>query len=64
MSSRVTGELEQRFPEDTFARFTYVPVLRALSALANRKPTDSVERLQAALPYELAVNGLNFNQLR
>ena len=26
-----------------------------------RKPTDSVERLQVALPYELAVNGLNFN---
>ena len=25
------------------------------------KPTDSVERLQIALPYELAVNGLNFN---
>jgi eukaryotic-like serine/threonine-protein kinase len=25
------------------------------------KPADSVERLQAALPYELAVNGLNFN---
>ena len=24
-------------------------------------PTDSVERLQIALPYELAVNGLNFN---
>ena len=39
----------------------YVPVLRALSALAHGKPADSVERLQIALPYELAVNGLNFN---
>jgi tetratricopeptide (TPR) repeat protein len=29
--------------------------------LADGKPTDSVERLQVALPYELAVNGLNFN---
>ena len=48
-------------PEDTFAKFTYVPVLRGLSALDRGKPTDSVERLQIALPYELAVNGLNFN---
>jgi hypothetical protein len=53
-------DLEQRFPEDTFARFTYVPVLRALSALERGKSTDSVERLAIALPYELAVNGLNF----
>ena len=30
-------------------------------ALERGKPADSVERLQIALPYELAVNGLNFN---
>ena len=60
-SQTLADDLEKRFPEDTFARFTYVPVLRALSALADGKPTDSVERLQVALPYELAVNGLNFN---
>ena len=34
---------------------------RALSALERGRPTDSVERLQIALPYELAVNGLTFN---
>ena len=60
-SQTLADDLEKRFPEDTFARFTYVPVLRALSALADGKPTDAVERLQTALPYELAVNGLNFN---
>jgi len=60
-SQTLADDLEKRFPEDTFARFTYVPVLRALSALAVGKSTDSVERLQVALPYELAVNGLNFN---
>ncbi len=59
-SQPLADDLEQRFPEDTFAKFTYVPVLRALSALENGKPTDSVERLHIALPYELAVNGLNF----
>jgi tetratricopeptide (TPR) repeat protein len=60
-SQPLADDLAKRFPEDTFARFTYVPVLRALSALERGKPTDSVERLQIALPYELAVNGLNFS---
>jgi tetratricopeptide (TPR) repeat protein len=60
-SRRLADDLERRFAEDTFAKFTYVPVLRALSARADGKPTVSVERLQGALPYELAVNGLNFN---
>ena len=63
-SSRSQGladDLEKRFPEDTFSKFTYVPVLRALAVLGQGKPADSVERLQIALQYELAVNGLNFN---
>jgi tetratricopeptide (TPR) repeat protein len=60
-SQPLADDLEKRFPEDTFAKFTYVPVLRALSALERGKPTASVEQLQIALPYELAVNGLNFN---
>ena len=60
-SQPLADDLEKRFPEDTFAKFTYVPVLRALSVLERGKPTDSVELLQVALPYELAANGLNFN---
>jgi eukaryotic-like serine/threonine-protein kinase len=60
-SEALSGDLEKRFPEDTFVKFTYVPVLRALAALGRGEPADSVERLQIALPYELAVNGLNFN---
>jgi len=36
-------------------------VLRALAALTLGKPADGVEQLQIALRYELAVNGLNFN---
>jgi tetratricopeptide (TPR) repeat protein len=61
-SEALAGDLEKRFPEDTFVKFTYVPVLRALSALERGRPTDSVEQLQVALRYELAVNGLNFPQ--
>jgi tetratricopeptide (TPR) repeat protein len=60
-SEPLADDLERRFPEDTFAKFTYVPVLRALSALNHGKPTDSVVQLQITVPYELAVNGLNFN---
>ena len=45
-SEALAGDLEKRFPEDTFVKFTYVPVLRALAALGRGKPADSVERLQ------------------
>jgi tetratricopeptide (TPR) repeat protein len=57
-SEALAGDLEKRFPEDTFAKFTYVPVLRGLAALGRGKPADSVERLQIALRYELAANGI------
>jgi eukaryotic-like serine/threonine-protein kinase len=57
---RLAGDLEKRFPEDTFVKFTYAPVLRASAALGRGKSADSVERLQITVPYELAVNGLNF----
>src|SRR5204863_3011444 len=60
-SEALAGDLEKRFPEDTFVKFTYVPVLRALAALGRGKPAESEERLQIALRYELAANGLNFN---
>jgi tetratricopeptide (TPR) repeat protein len=57
-SDGLADDLEKRFPDDTFVKFTYVPVLRGLAALGRGKPADSVERLQIALPYELAANGL------
>ena len=60
-SESLASDLEKRFPEDTFVKFTYEPVLRALSALQRGKPANSEEELQISLPYELAANGLNFN---
>ena len=41
-------------------KFTYVPVLRAVAGLGRGKPADIVQGLQVTLPYELAVNGLNY----
>ncbi|MGE0704008.1 MAG: hypothetical protein AB7P22_08740, partial [Vicinamibacterales bacterium] len=61
---RVEGlgnDLEQRFPEDTFVMFTYAPVLRGLAALKRGMAESGVARLQVALRYELAANGINFN---
>ena len=58
-TAALADDLDKRFPEDTFVRFTYLPVLRALSALHRGQSTESVERLQSALQYELAVNGLS-----
>jgi tetratricopeptide (TPR) repeat protein len=60
-SEALAGGLEKRFPEDTFVKFTYIPVLRALAALERGKPAEAVERLHTAVRYELAVNGLNFS---
>jgi hypothetical protein len=53
-SEALAGDLEKRFPEDTFVKFTYAPVLRALAALRRAKPAESVARLEIARPYELA----------
>lgn len=60
-STALTADLERRFPEDTFVRFTYAPVLRGVATLGQHKPADAVEQLQTALRYELASNGLDFN---
>ncbi len=62
-SEALAEDLVKHFPEDTFVNFTYAPVLRALSALVHGNPADSLERLEVARPYELAVNGLNFPNL-
>ncbi|HUS07395.1 MAG TPA: protein kinase [Bryobacteraceae bacterium] len=62
-SEALSGDLVKRFPEDTFVKFTYAPVLRALASQAKGKFADSVERLEITRSYELAVNGLNFPYL-
>jgi tetratricopeptide (TPR) repeat protein len=59
-SEALAVDLEKRFPDDTFVKFTYVPVLRAVAGLGRGKPADIVQGLQVTLPYELAVNGLNY----
>ena len=57
---RLAADLEKRFPEDTPVLFEYLPTLHALSALARRAPSDAIERLQRAVPYDFAMPGTVF----
>src|SRR5262249_16781265 len=59
-SQRLAADLDKRFPEDTPVQFEYLPILRALSALAHRAPSEAIEALQRAVPYDLAMPGTTF----
>jgi len=54
-SQVLAGDLENRFPEDTYVRFTYGPTLRSLCALNRSETIKAFDRLQPTLPYELAL---------
>jgi tetratricopeptide (TPR) repeat protein len=55
VAQAMADDLEHRFPEDTSAKFFYVPSLRALAALDRHDPAKAVEWLQLSSPYELGV---------
>ena len=59
-SQMLAEDLAKRFPEDTPVQFEYLPTLRALFALYDKAPLDAIERLQTALPYDLAMPGTAF----
>jgi len=59
-SQMLANDLDRRFPEDTSVQFSYMPTLRALRALKNNDPRKAIELLQIAVPYELAVPGIDF----
>jgi tetratricopeptide (TPR) repeat protein len=46
-------DLTKRFPEDTSAKFYYVPALRALAALNHHNPTRAIQWLRSSSRYEL-----------
>jgi tetratricopeptide (TPR) repeat protein len=51
------ANLEKRFPEDTYVKFTYLPVVRALIAIGRRQPAVALSLLEPATPYELGMPG-------
>jgi eukaryotic-like serine/threonine-protein kinase len=50
---RLTEELNKRFPEATTVQFNYLPTVRAKLALNRGNPSEALEMLRSALPYEL-----------
>ena len=56
-SRALTNDLDKRYPEDTFVRFTYLPVLRAFDSLDRSDATAALELLQPSSPYELGIPG-------
>jgi tetratricopeptide (TPR) repeat protein len=59
-SQALANDLQNRFPDDTCVRFTYVPTLRALLALKRGDPAQAIELLQTAATYELAVPAVDY----
>ena len=49
----LAAELEKRFPQDTIVKFNFLPTLHAQLALSRKYPSQGIEALQAAAPYEL-----------
>ncbi len=49
------NRLAEQFPEDTTVQFCYLPVLRALLAIAHNDSAKAIEALRPAVPYEIGV---------
>jgi hypothetical protein len=57
----LADDLEKRFPEDTAARYHYIPVIRALLALNRNDAGKALELLEVNVPYELGSPPSNFS---
>ncbi len=53
-SQILADNLESRFGEDTSARFSHLPAVRALLALNHGEPAKAIKLLQIAVPYDLS----------
>jgi len=49
----LTDKLNKRFPEATTVQLNYLPTVRAKLALNRRNPSEALEILRTAVPYEL-----------
>lgn len=56
----LTEGLAERFPEATLVQFNYLPTLRAKLALNRGNPSDALETLRSAAPYELGLTTFSY----
>jgi eukaryotic-like serine/threonine-protein kinase len=57
----LADQLAKRFPEDTMVQFNYLPTVYARISLNHGNPSQAIEALEAAAPYELGIpNGSGF----
>jgi tetratricopeptide (TPR) repeat protein len=54
---KIADAMTSRYPEDTVARFNYLPTINAAVALDEGDPAHAVELLKAAYPVELGLAG-------
>ncbi len=60
-AQKLTDDLEQRYPQDTAVRFSYLPTLHAVLAMNRGDPAKAIESLQIAAPFELGTQRSTFH---
>jgi eukaryotic-like serine/threonine-protein kinase len=56
-------ELEKKYPTHTFLKLYWLPTIRAVLELNRGHPSQALDDLQPAAPYELGQAGLGFNSI-
>jgi len=52
-AEKLANDMENRYPEDTSVRFSYLPVVSAAVAVQHGDPLKAIDALQASVPYEM-----------
>jgi tetratricopeptide (TPR) repeat protein len=58
-AQKLAADLDQRFPQDTTAQFSYLPEIRAAIDFDRGNAAKSIEDLKPAMPYDLATRQSN-----
>jgi DNA-binding winged helix-turn-helix (wHTH) protein/tetratricopeptide (TPR) repeat protein len=56
-AAALMADLEKRFPQDTYVKFSYVPTVHAVIAMNHGENAKAVEELQSAARFDLAIEG-------
>ena len=56
-AATLIGDLEKRYPDDTFVKFSYLPTMRAILAENHGNPSHALQELEGETPYDFAIAG-------